>query len=178
MAMRYEVGKTYAFIRVDFIPKQKRFSSLYLPGIDELKGIHVAKMTCVEHHKVKTRYGDEEVDGFIFKDETGKIWYNQYPIADYGQTTDTLDWELLEPETAFGKRWTYAEVFFDTILSGLQSDEIPEENKEHLRLYKLDLEDELRKAGFSYSEGDLSITLDDGRNKTYPGVLVSTIPSL
>lgn len=100
--MRFEINKKYAFICVQFSTQHRQFmngmsSSIYQPWEHTLLGVKVKMLTCVEHHKVPNEWDTStppklNCDGFIFLDEeTGNRWSNQYPVASYGQTTDTAD---------------------------------------------------------------------------------------
>lgn len=56
--------------------------------------IHFKKLTVEEHHKVPSEYDEDKrktCDGYVLKDEKGQIFYNQYPEAHYGQTSDECD---------------------------------------------------------------------------------------
>ena len=93
--MRYEVGQTVPFIKVEF-DNNGVFSMLsaYLPWSHTLTKINIEVMQCIEHHKVPTTYGDaddKKADGFIFSTFGGSIWHNQYPLAAYGQIDDSAD---------------------------------------------------------------------------------------
>lgn len=92
--MRFTIGKTYTFSRVLFTQGERRYlGNVYMPWEgDVLKRIEAMNLTCIEHHKVTNGYSDKkDCDGFVFKDEYGRIWDNQYPTASYGQLDDTND---------------------------------------------------------------------------------------
>lgn len=49
------------------------------------------ELEVIEHHKVTSEYDEENkknCDGYILKSADGRIFYNQYPIASYGQVSD------------------------------------------------------------------------------------------
>ena len=65
----------------------------------------ISKMKCKEHHKVYWEYDDKKApptyDGFVFTDNKGGVWYNQFPYASYGQLEDSQnrhvhlnDWDV------------------------------------------------------------------------------------
>lgn len=57
----------------------------------EPEDINFAKLVVTEHHKVPDSYDEkkeQKYDGYLLKDETGKLFANQYPTASYGQTSD------------------------------------------------------------------------------------------
>jgi hypothetical protein len=95
--MRYAVGQkiwTVFFHNMDavFYPMW----SPYIPWQNKaLPEIEFLQLTVVAHHKVHNEYDEKDAeptcDGFILKDEQGRIWHNQYPRASYGQTTDSAD---------------------------------------------------------------------------------------
>ena len=92
--MRYQVGSDYYFIHVAYTAGDSavRMTDLFLPWQDELHEIRVRKLTCKEHHKVPGDWDDEKkYDGFIFVDEDGAQWNNQYPVASYGQIDTSRD---------------------------------------------------------------------------------------
>lgn len=70
----------------------------YYPWLQEHPPvIHLKKLTMAEHHKVPYAHdpeGEKVCDGFIFHDEDGVVWHNQYPYAEYGQTCDAADGSL------------------------------------------------------------------------------------
>lgn len=91
--MRYEVGQPYAFATVRFSGRE--FGDfLYDPRRHILEGIDLVKLTCTEHHKVVIEFYEKDgpkADGFVFVDEQGRTWHNQYPVAYYGQLDDSND---------------------------------------------------------------------------------------
>lgn len=93
--MRYNVGSKSLFMRINYTASSPRFAALYLPWEDKLHSIKLLPLLCTEHHKVNWRYDDTgqepKHDGFVFKEESGRVWHNQYPIADYGQMCDRND---------------------------------------------------------------------------------------
>jgi hypothetical protein len=91
--MRYNVGEKTVFIDIDYVATTPRFGALYLPWEDTLKGIDLLMLTCAEHHKVTDGYSDQlDCDGFVFTDDNGVKWNNQYPSASYGQLDTSADY--------------------------------------------------------------------------------------
>jgi hypothetical protein len=94
--MRYNVGQEYPFINITFTHKNGSISDsgmgIYSPsrGDRDLK-INSKLLKCESHHKVPVDYSDSIADGFIFLDKEGNKYYNQYPTASYGQTSDEGD---------------------------------------------------------------------------------------
>jgi hypothetical protein len=87
---RFVLGKTYYFAKVTYNRTAVMFMSRFVPWEDTLKEIKVIGLKCTEHHKVPGEWDDKKVhDGFVFKSEDGKEYYNQYPIAVYGQLDDS-----------------------------------------------------------------------------------------
>lgn len=102
---RYEPGKEYAFVNVIYDRPSPLITFLYVPWHDILKEIVVKRLKCVEHHRVPDDWGDEiKYDGFIFQDVEGNEdrWYNQYPRASYGQTSDESNWMVNVAENRNG----------------------------------------------------------------------------
>lgn len=92
---RFNVGEVEYFINVDYKMNELRFGNMYIPWLDTLNGFHVLKLTCAEHHMVPWDQDPKEekkYDGYVFKDDEGTSWHNQYPRASYGQITDAADW--------------------------------------------------------------------------------------
>ncbi|BCG50189.1 hypothetical protein [Ralstonia phage RP13] len=99
--MRFNVGQKIPFVTIQFerangVKEMTGFSGLYQPWDHKLINIHVVMLECKEHHKVPNYWDNStppklDCDGFIFTDDEGTRWLNQYPRASYGQTTDTAD---------------------------------------------------------------------------------------
>ena len=91
---RFVVGETYTFTRTLFEKGKDRFGSLYLPWVDTLKDIEVVNITCVSEHAVawdQDPKGEKNNKGYLFTDDAGNKWANQYPTASYGQLDDSAD---------------------------------------------------------------------------------------
>ena len=98
--MRYSIGQIVPFINFEFNYSNGNKGGLYrfsLPAIwqgDQILKTTISLMTCVSHHKVNKQYDAKRelnCDGFIFEDEKGNKWFNQYPEASYGQFSDIAD---------------------------------------------------------------------------------------
>lgn len=149
--MRYNVSESYLFIFIDFQKIKPRFGNIYHPWEDILKSIQIKKFECNEHRKVPGTYEDEiKYDGFIFS-EGDSIWYNQYPRASYGQTTDDNDWRLYNSDTS-DKNWLFKpytdlSTYMSMLISGIQDlskpfdNEAPADLEERLKSCKSHLED-------------------------------------
>lgn len=81
---------------IHFASTQDQFNEIFsMPYKYAMRGItkvSILEMTVIEHHKVRCSYDDEvaepKYDGFVLKDQEGRIWHNQYPRAEYGQLSD------------------------------------------------------------------------------------------
>lgn len=90
---RFTVGEAVVFVHIDFVPGRMRFGTRYFPWEDELREIKVVRLTCKEHHTVPGEWDDKpQHDGFVFMDDNGEVWHNQYPAAVYGQLDDSQNW--------------------------------------------------------------------------------------
>lgn len=99
--MRFELNKSYPFLTFSFTYSHGGKGGLLgfvkpIPWRDKIHSVTVETFTCVEHHKVKWDYDEDECeakyDGFVFKADTGgRTWHNQYPRASYGQLSDRAD---------------------------------------------------------------------------------------
>jgi hypothetical protein len=95
---RFQVGQIV--IGFTFIIRNRNGNELLTPSNpfgQERTGIKLVMLECVEYHKVPTLYDESNIsDGYIFKDENGNIYHNQYPHAEYGQISTEQDWLFLE----------------------------------------------------------------------------------
>lgn len=90
--MRFDLNEKLLTVWFEFEKNNHGFAMPYLYNEDPIQKIHLAWLTVEEHHKVKEYYRDTaECDGFILKDEQGRTWTNQYPVAHYGQLSDDQD---------------------------------------------------------------------------------------
>lgn len=98
--MRYEVGKTYAFVKVTFINRDttRWVSSLYMPSVHVLESVDVRGLKVTKHERVPSAWGPDDkldYDGFLLEEVVGKdvgqVWKNQWPTASYGQLDDSAD---------------------------------------------------------------------------------------
>ena len=94
---RYTVGQEIIVVGFNYGPGKEvwfnhrpfAFAGTYYP-----LSIELFKLKVIEHHKVAWNinpYGERRYDGFILSTEEGGIWYNQYPVASYGQVSDVAD---------------------------------------------------------------------------------------
>ena len=87
--MRYHVGETYTFIRLERISDDWGLTN---PETSKISSISVLSLKCKEHHKVawgQDPKDEKKYDGYLFEDDSGKVWSNQYPTASYGQLNDS-----------------------------------------------------------------------------------------
>lgn len=152
MATRYTLGQHVLFLRVNF-SGPVRFGSVFLPWEDTLKSIETYRLICAEHHAVADQQDPNEekkYDGFVFVQEDGTRWHNQYPKASYGQLDDRQDYrvrrdptcrkstmtrdELLEQFGAFTDARAYLEDLYQGIheLKRAGADEKAEALESHL----------------------------------------------
>ncbi len=99
MSIRYEVNQFYPFIffhgkyREDQ-PENDPFIMSYT-GDKLIERVELKVLKCVEHHKVRGEFDEKNAepkfDGFVFLDQEGLRWHNQYPSASYGQLSDGGD---------------------------------------------------------------------------------------
>ena len=83
------------------------FMQPYLYNEEVPTKIELRKLTVTEHHKVPYSHDPEQkltCDGYLLKDETGRVWKNQYPRASYGQTFNEFDYHFT-PERKEGETW-------------------------------------------------------------------------
>lgn len=96
--MRYTVGTKVPFISIKFCTETGQPGiGTYLPWEDKLEGITIRHMLCKEHHKVHEHWDPKKDlchDGFVFDDQCGGLWNNQYPHAHYGQLDDRGNWMI------------------------------------------------------------------------------------
>lgn len=65
-----------------------------LVGVKMPTAIAFKKLTVLEHHRVAWAHGDRDLfqhDGYILSDTDGQRFFNQYPMANYTQTSDRSD---------------------------------------------------------------------------------------
>jgi hypothetical protein len=86
-------------------------------------------LECIEHHKVPITYADDRMgDGYIFKDQDGNTFNNQYPIASYGQVSDDNDWLFYHYDPISKERISYH--LFDNYITDLLSSIYDQSRKE------------------------------------------------
>jgi hypothetical protein len=97
--MRFNIDETLPVIHIK-IPNKNRASYLlfksYFPWYNhEIESITFEHLKVLEHHRVLHEYAKEDdvpdCDGFILEDSQKRRFFNQYPRACYGQTSDRAD---------------------------------------------------------------------------------------
>lgn len=93
--MRFHVNQNLFAVHFGYnkdLPRTYGFFSMPMMFNNvEPDDINFIKLTVTEHHKVPKVYDPEkkpECDGYLLKDETGRVFANQYPLASYGQISD------------------------------------------------------------------------------------------
>lgn len=112
--LRYTPGEDYLFVYIDYEPASPRFGGTYLPWTDKLNSIKIIKVCCEEYHPVRYEFDADDAEpkyqGFIFRDEEGTVYHNQYPRASYGQIDDSADRMLHEAEPTDENLWVRYEL--------------------------------------------------------------------
>ena len=94
---RYTIGQEIEVIGFNygsgkefwFAPRPFAFN-----GADYPLSIELFNLKVTEHHQVawdQDPKGEKQYDGFILTAEDESVWYNQYPVAGYGQTSDNAN---------------------------------------------------------------------------------------
>ncbi|HWT40247.1 MAG TPA: hypothetical protein VN081_03175 [Dongiaceae bacterium] len=143
---RFTTGKDYFFINVDFKKGAGSFFPLFQPWLgDTITKIDIVKLHCDECHSVKWRYDDKEdskdFEGFVFTDSTGARWFNQYPLADFGQLDDSANWLATrekpssdqDPWYSYRKIQMYLENLGDGIRRFRKTDDTTDEGELRMR---------------------------------------------
>ena len=99
--MRYQIGQVIPVVKfkVKFPNGNIGWVSWFLPWESEILEISIKNLTVIEHHKVPSSDepdGEKNYDGFVLKDNEGRIWHNQFPHASYGQISDESN-RLFDP---------------------------------------------------------------------------------
>lgn len=123
--LRFTPGRIHLFVCIKFEASSPRFGGLYFPWTDKLISLEVLALTCKEHCKVgwdQEAGGEPKYDGFIFEDQQGRVWHNQYPKASYGQIDDSQNW-IVRPgwETEGEDLYLYAteaEIYLERLQRG------------------------------------------------------------
>lgn len=124
---RYTVGQRYPFIRLRF--QNVPFSPVFLPWLHRLDEIQLLEVTCKSAHLVRSEWDSDDVEpkytGYIFVDDSGREWYNQYPRYSCGQITDEGRFRIspAEPtEEELFLNYEQTELFLERILRGVKAD--------------------------------------------------------
>lgn len=94
---RYTIGQEIIVVGFNYgTGKEVWFSRrpFAFAGTDYPLSIELFKLKVTEHHKVAWDVdpnGERRYSGFILSTEEGGVWYNQYPMASYGQVSDVAD---------------------------------------------------------------------------------------
>lgn len=95
--MRFTVGKKYTFVVTGQTPKEgvdTFFNHIFIPWDHNLDYMLFEEIECIEHQKVRGGHDNDLIyDGFAFMDKNKRIWYNQMPVATYGQMDTSFDWK-------------------------------------------------------------------------------------
>jgi hypothetical protein len=85
---RFTVGEKTIFAAQIYEGK----GDVYLPWENTNLVNEIIVATCISEHTVPINFDKIRTGiGYIFKDQHGRTWYNQYPTASYGQLNDTND---------------------------------------------------------------------------------------
>lgn len=132
--MRYEIGQKVLFLFFEYISnggrKSPNWFSKPMPWECTIDNMVMQNMTVKEHYRVATEWVPnlKDSDGFIFEDEHGQVWYNQYPIANYEQTSDTANGivEIAGDTNTFCRAVSMydAKRFLDELLRGINQIEV------------------------------------------------------
>ena len=94
--MRFQLGEE--IYGVAFINVNEKFSTLapLMQKGAQLEKIFFTKLTVAEHHLVNWAYDPKdktpENDGYVLLDENNLVFHNQYPMAQFEQTSDKANW--------------------------------------------------------------------------------------
>ncbi len=99
--MRYQIGQNIPVVnfKVKFTNGNTGWVNWFLPWESEILEISMKNLVVTEHHKVPSSYdpsGEKNYDGYVLKDNEGRVWHNQFPYASYGQISDEGN-RLFEP---------------------------------------------------------------------------------
>lgn len=90
---RYQVGQKLITVCFHFDGKPPMLGVI-MPYFYDMKAptkIDLIRLEVIEEHEVPDAYdpdsGNSSV-GYVLKDDQGRIWHNQYPLAHYGQLSD------------------------------------------------------------------------------------------
>lgn len=97
--MRYDINEVVPVVHLRISSPNKAARMLftsYFPWYNHnVEAILFEHLTVLEHHRVLHEYAKEDdvpdCDGFILEDSQKRRFFNQYPRACYGQTSDRAD---------------------------------------------------------------------------------------
>lgn len=151
---------------VSFIYHQgnRSYSSPMISVPDEDEGEEVEMLikplTCESEHDVDIDYSNDKTKGYIFRDEDGNKYHNQYPSASYGQMSNRGDWECMG--IVEGKLIHYSSV--DFVYSDIKRSLFKFPNPQiddFLKNRASEIEAELEKVGLKLVESEFMIKYKD-----------------
>lgn len=166
--MRYNVGDTLFFVKIDFTPSESNAlgSSLYMPWKgDKLNEIKIIKLKVTEHHKVAWEHDPNdklEHDGYVLREIVkindqsaiyGDTYHNQYPVASYGQMDNSFDRIVFRKDCSNDEFWGPRFVLLTHALKHLRQAEtpkaddphaLPETHRKMLEAHRMEIEEVFR----------------------------------
>ena len=193
--MRYQIGEqipVISFVTRNNLNGFTRRSIFFLPWEETEVSSEIVYLTVKEHHKVPGRHDPKEellYDGFILTDDSGCVWYNQYPRADYGQLDDSSNRRFRRKDfDRHATYWDYVGLFgyLEGLLRGehtfLQSESTADKAKILRKMYD-DLVTRYETTGWKIVASPLEIEFGDGSKEvvndhfTVKGVLPDDAPT-
>lgn len=187
--MRFNVGETLFFVKIDFTPSQSNAfgSALYMPWKgDTLNEIKIIKLKVTEHHKVAwdgDPHDRPDHDGYVLREIVrinensaiyGETYYNQYPEASYGQVDNSFDRIVFRKDCSNDEFWGHRFTLLTHVLEQLHraehldngADALPPEQRQMLQAHRLEIEEALRtQFGMSVVYTPKVIRFADGHRK-------------
>jgi hypothetical protein len=93
---RYSVGQKYLFYTYRY--NDGSCSTLITQADPKETKLEIISLECMEEHEVPVEYSEDTTKGYIFKDQEGRIYHNQYPVASYGQMDTSGDSQVEETD--------------------------------------------------------------------------------
>lgn len=157
---RFTTDKTYHFISFIYSRGERFYSSPLISAPDKDSGEEVEMLikplTCESEHDVEIDYSDDKTKGYIFKDEDGNEYHNQYPRASYGQMSNRGDYECLA--IVDGELIHYAKA--ESVYSDIKRSLFKFPNRkidDYLKSLISEIEKEVGKAGLKFVESEFMI---------------------
>lgn len=88
---RFNVGEKHLFLINLFSNKngdETRYYGIFNESTITLLKTTIIELTCIERHVVPVEGSNDSYDGYVFSNENGDLFHNQYPSASFGQTSD------------------------------------------------------------------------------------------